>query len=85
MNIARNLEPTITFYEECVGWDATRTMIVRYPKMVSYILENRLKPRVAEGQEAGIPIDTATLLRMGKNTDEKWSNSLSSQKRKLLK
>jgi len=76
---------SVTFYEEFVGLDATKTMAAKCPNMLSYSLENRLKARLAQCQEAGIPFDAATLLRMGQYTEDMWSNSLAFQKRKLLK
>jgi hypothetical protein len=83
--IYTNLEPTIKFYEDCVGSDATRTMIAKRPSLLGYSLEKRLKPRLAEAREAGIPIDTGTVQRMAKYTEDKWSNGLAFQKTKLLK
>jgi hypothetical protein len=42
-------------------------------------------PRLAQVQEAGIPLDTGTINRMAKLTEERWSISLAFQKTKLLK
>jgi hypothetical protein len=83
--IASNLEPTLKFYEDCVGSVAARTMIANNPMLFTYSLEQRLKPRLAEAQEAGIHIDTGTLNRIAKMTAEKWSNSMAFQETKLLK
>ena len=84
-NIERNLEPTIKFYEECVGLEAARRCITNSPRLWGASLENRLKPRLAEAQEAGIPIDTAANYRMAGYTEFAWSNSMIFQKTKLLK
>jgi hypothetical protein len=84
-NMETNLEPTITFYEDCVGSDATRAMVATSPALICYSLEKRLKPRLADCQEAGIPIDTGTVQRMAKYTEDQWSNGLAFQKTKLLK
>jgi hypothetical protein len=83
--IANNLEPTIHFYEDCAGSVAARTIIVNNPVLFGVSLEKRLKPRLAEAQEAGIPIDTGTLKRIAKNTAENWSSSMAFQETKLLK
>jgi hypothetical protein len=43
------------------------------------------KPRLAEAQEAGIPIYTGTLTRIAMKTAEQWSTSMTFQEKKLLK
>jgi hypothetical protein len=85
LNIDTNLEPTITFYEDCVGSNTARTMISKYPVLLPLSLENRLKPRLEETQEAGIPIDTRTMTRIAMMTEEKWCASMAFQKKKLSK
>ncbi len=84
-SVEANLEPTIHFYEDCVGSNAAIQIIARDPILLGSSLENRLKPRLAQVQEAGIPLDTGTITRMAKLTEEGWSMSLAYQKRKLLK
>jgi hypothetical protein len=83
--IANNLEPTFKFYEDCVGSVAARTMIANNPVLFTVSLEKRLKPRLAEAEAAGIPIDTGTLKRIAKYTAENWSSSMAFQETKLLK
>jgi hypothetical protein len=63
-SVETNLEATIKFYEECVGLDAARTLIANDPRLLGSSLEKRLKPRHAECQEAGIPIDEGAVERM---------------------
>jgi hypothetical protein len=84
-NIETNLEPTMKFYEDCVGSDAMTAMIATSPSLITFSLEKRLKPRLAVCQEAGIPIDTATVKRIAKYTEDDWSSGMAFQKRKLLK
>jgi hypothetical protein len=84
-NIDTNLEPTITFYDDCVGSNAARLMILKCPALSTYSLENRLKPRLAEAEVAGIPIDTGALSRIAGMTEEKWCISMALQEDKLLK
>jgi hypothetical protein len=84
-NVEGNLEPTIEFYEDCVGSNAAIPTIAMDPILLGYSLENRLKPRLAQVQEAGIPLDTGTISRMAKYTGERWSTGLAYQKTKLLK
>jgi hypothetical protein len=83
-SIDDNLEPTIEFYEDCVGSDAAIQVIAKNPSLLSYSLKNRLKPRLAQAQVVGIPLDTGTIARMAKYTDEQWSTGLAFQKTKLL-
>jgi hypothetical protein len=85
LSIEDNLEPSIEFYEDCVGSNAAIEMIAKNPRVLNSSLENRLKPRLAQVQEAGIPLDTGTISRMAKYTAEQWSISLAYQKTKLLK
>jgi hypothetical protein len=80
MSIEDKLEPTIKFFEDCVGSDAARNLIIKDPVMLSTSLENRLKPRLEDAQEAGVLIDTGILSRMGKYTEERWTKSLNFQK-----
>jgi ferric-dicitrate binding protein FerR (iron transport regulator) len=85
-NIATNLEPTIKFFEDCVGSKKVAIQfIANNPHLLTYSLENRLKPRLVECQEAGISIDTGTIQRIAQNTELRWSNSMTFQKSKLLK
>ena len=60
-------------------------MIATCPALLGVSLEKRLKPRLADCQEAGILIDTGTVQRMAKCTEDNWSNGLAYQKTKLLK
>jgi hypothetical protein len=84
-NNDNNLEPTIKFCEDCVGSNAAIQLILKYPSILGSSLENRLKPRLVECQEAGIPVDTGTIQRIAKYTELDWSNSMIFQKNKLLK
>jgi hypothetical protein len=81
-NIATNLEPTIKFYEECVGSKAAFQLIANDPRILGSSLENRLKPRLVECQEAGVPVDTATMKRIAIYTELMWSNSMIFRKNK---
>jgi hypothetical protein len=72
MSIKENLEPTLIFYEGRLGVNAARTVILNNPRLLSASLENRLKPRLADAQQAGIATDAGTLTRMAQNTDDVW-------------
>jgi hypothetical protein len=85
LNIDKNLEPTIKFYEDCVGSNAAIQLIAKDPRILTASLENRLKPRLLECQEAGIPVDTGTMMRIAKYTELSWSNSMIFQKNNVLK
>jgi len=85
-NIESNLEPKIAFFESLIGVDEAKAMLMATPgTMLTRSLEGRIKPRLAEVQEAGLPIDAAALLRIAKYTEEKWQASMAYQKKKLLK
>ena len=82
--INKNLEPTIQlYYEDCVGSSSAIQLIANNPRILGSSLENRLKPRLVECQEAGIPIDTRTIQRIAMYTELLWSNSMNFQKNKL--
>jgi hypothetical protein len=80
-NIESNLEPTIEFFEDLIGVDEAMGVLVKDPSFLSRSLEKRLKPRLAEVREAGIPIDFGTLSRMAKCTEEQWSASMAYQEK----
>jgi hypothetical protein len=83
--VVLRLEPTMKFYEECVGLDAARSLIANNARLLGSSLEKLLKPRLAECQEAGIPIDKGAVERMSMLTEKKWSTSMAFQNTKLLK
>jgi hypothetical protein len=83
-SIEENLEPTLTFYEECLGVNVARTMILADPRVFSASLENRLKPRLVDALQAGITIDHGAITRMAKYTDEGWTKSIVYQSRMSL-
>jgi hypothetical protein len=49
-NIDNNLEPTIKFYEDCVGSKAAIQLIAKDPRVLASSLENRLKPRLVQSR-----------------------------------
>jgi hypothetical protein len=83
-NIELNLEPTIEFFEDLIGVGEVTGFLIQDPSFLGRSLENRLKPRLAEVREAGIPLDSGTLSRMAKYTEEQWSASMAYQEKKLL-
>jgi hypothetical protein len=84
-NVETNMEPTVRFYEECVGVDAARMHLANYPSLCGASVEHRLQPRLAELLAAGNPMDTGTISLMAKTADNQWANSMSFQKTILLK
>jgi tmRNA-binding protein len=83
-SIEINLEPTIEFFEDLIGVSDAKGFLMKDPSVIGRSLEKRLKPRLAEVREAGIPLDSGTLSRMAKYTEEKWSASMTYQKKRLL-
>jgi hypothetical protein len=84
-SIEANLEPTMKFCYECVGLDATKTLIANNPRLLGSSFRKRLKPRHAECQEAGIPIDEGAVERIAAHAEKKWSSSMAFQNAKPLK
>jgi hypothetical protein len=41
-SIETNLEPTIKFYEECVGLDAARTLVANNPRLLDWMPQEHL-------------------------------------------
>ena len=85
LSIELNLEPTIVFFESLIGVNAAKALLIANPSMLARSLEKRIKPRVVEVQEAGLPIDAAALARIALYTEEKWTASVAYQTKKLLK
>ena len=80
-----NIGSKITCFESFLGFDETKALILRNPRIFSISAENRLKPRLEQVQELGLPIDPGVLQRMQSYTEEKWSRSIDFQTKKLLK
>jgi hypothetical protein len=77
--VETNMEPAIRVDEECVEFDARRTLVANSPRLLTSSLEKWLKPRLAEC------IDAGTVQRTAMTTTEKWSIRMALQKTKLLK
>ena len=56
-------------------------MIATSPALLGSSIENRLKPRVVDCQEAGVPIDAGTVQRVAECAEDQWLDGLA----KLLK
>lgn len=84
-SIEENLELKIDFLESLLGKEDTRDLIHANPSLLGRSLENRLKPPFDDAQEAGIPIYSGTIQRMGVYTEDMWATSQACQKKKLLK
>ena len=86
-NTSSNLGPTIDFYinsiESDEQWPVIIDLLARNPRLLGSSLEKRLKPRLAEAQEAGLTIDAKCLQRMAKYTEDRWTTSLEYQSRLL--
>jgi hypothetical protein len=86
LSILKNLELTIKFYEDCVGSNAAIQLVAKDRRVLNTSLENRLKPRFVECQEAGTTVDTGTVMRIAKCTELSWSNDVMIfQKNQVLK
>jgi hypothetical protein len=68
-----------------VGLDAARTLVANNPRLLGSSHEKQLKPRHAECQDAGVPIDKGAVEPMAMCTEKKWSSSMAFQNAKPLK
>ena len=84
LSIELNLEPKIAFFESLIGVHAAKALLIANPSMLTRSLEKRMKPRVVEVQEAGLPIDAAALARIALCTEKRWTASVAYQTKKLL-
>jgi len=84
-SIELNLEPKIVFFESLIGVNAAKILLIANPYMLTRSLEKRIKPRLAEAQEAGLPINAAALARIALHTEKRWPASMAYQENKLLK
>jgi hypothetical protein len=82
-DVASNLEPTIKFFKDSVGSKFAIPCIANNPRVTCSSLENRLKPRLVEFQEAGVLIDTGTIQGVATCPESQWSNSMIFQKKQL--
>ena len=73
----------MSFFEGLIGVDEAKGLLINDPSLLGRSLDKPLKPRLAEAQEAGIPIDSGLLMRMGMYTEERWSTSIAYQKKRL--
>jgi len=53
--------------------------------MLTISLEKHIKPRLAEVQKAGLPVDAEALAQIALPTEKPWPASMAYQKNKLLK
>jgi len=85
LSIELNLEPKIAFFESLIGANEAKAMLIAKPHMLARSLEKRIKPRLAEVQEAGLPVDAAALKRIVLKVEKIWPASMAYQKKKFLK
>lgn len=61
------------FYEELLGYDAARELVIRDPSFLSRSLEKRLLPRLADTKRVGLVIGVdRSIHRFVKATDDEW-------------
>jgi hypothetical protein len=84
-SIPTNLEPTLDFYQECIGIEGTKRLLAGSPRLLMASLESRLKPRLEQLKGAELEVDAGSLQRMAKHTEAQWQASLVYQTNKLRK
>ena len=75
-SISNNLQPTLDFFKMCLGDEEAVESAKRNPKMLSYGLESRLKPRLKQVKQAGIQIDSTMVAYICKKRDDQWQKFL---------
>ena len=80
-----NIEPKLAFYANALGGENEAIYaVVNDPRLFSYSLEGRLKPRLKEASELGMVVDILLLSHLAKYTDVKWGNKIENHRRKQL-
>ena len=85
VNMKNIIEPKLDFYADILGEDESIRLIAKDPRFLTYSLEKRLKPRLAEASALGIIMDSCFLNYLAKLTDEKWGNKIEKYKLKQMK
>ena len=83
-HIENNIDPTFEFYTDLLGEKEGTRLISNDPRFLSYSLEKRLKPRLAEASSLGMIVDKTSIEYLAKCTDERWSEKLERYELKQL-
>lgn len=79
-SITRSCEPKLNFYKMCMGEDEAVRLLQRNPSAFRFSLEKRLKPRLQQLEDLGIPIDGTVVRAMSTCTEKKWHARLERMK-----
>jgi len=82
-NTKTNVGPKIEFYKEHLGNDELNELIRKSPMALGVSLEKRLKPRLEEAQEVGIPMDLRLMRYIVTSSKKKWIPWLSKEIQKV--
>ena len=82
LDIDRNLEPTISFFESLLGKDIGKTLMYNHPALLKCSLSKRLIPRRAIMIAKGITFDEKNTKKMCYLTNEKFEVLLKLEKQK---
>ena len=79
-NVDSNLEPTLNFYIDALeSEEDALALVIRNPRLFSFSLDKRLRPRLEQARDAGIGIDVGCLKRLAEYTDGQWERSIAYQ------
>lgn len=76
LSLASNLEPTLIFYKMCLGDDEAVAFLRRNPPAFAASLEKRLRPRLRQLEDLGVPIDPYAVRLMIYLSEKKWLDTL---------
>jgi len=83
-HINNNIEPKMEVYADLLGEEESLRYLAKDPILLSYSLEKRIKPRLAQATELGMVVDKWLLQYLVKYTDKNWSNKIEKYKLKQL-
>ena len=69
-SIGNNLQVKMEFYEKLLGEEAAHALIIKTPQYLSYSLEKRVKPRLAQVKKLDIHYSLSSLVV---STDDRWN------------
>jgi len=75
--------PKIEFYKEHLGNNKLNELIGKCPMALGVSLEKRLKPRLEEAQEVGVPVDLRLIRNIVTSIEKKWIAWLSKEIQKV--
>ena len=76
LDITKNLDPSITFFDDILGPELARPILSRNGRLMMTSLANRLIPRRDKMIEAGIEFNETTVAQLCMNTNVQFDEML---------